>query len=202
MSWTSAVARRHHHDDGSGPRRRRSRTRVTAPARGRDPASPHACATLAPRGHHLTESSMRATFPNVLPLVAAALLAATPAAAQRAVSARVIAPDLAAAGNVRPVATYQLSTRSSRLPERITVADSAGGLVASFRLPGDRTAYPMLVVVMGSDLVLQGETPAGILTLELFDANASTEAPTRAGAPKGRWHVDAQQGDLLGRAAR
>ena len=144
---------------------------------------------------------MRATLPNVLPLAAAALLAATPAAAQRAVSARAVAPEVAAASIVRPVATYQLrSTRSARLPERITVADSAGALVAHYRLPGDRKEYPMLVVVMGPDLVLQGETPAGILTLELLDANTSGETPTRAA--QGRWHVDAQHGTLQGRAAR
>lgn len=144
---------------------------------------------------------MRATLSNLLPLAATALLAAaSPAAAQRA-AARPIAPDLATAGTVRPVATYQLlaPTRTSRLPERITVADSAGGLVAHFRLPGDRTAYPMLVVVMGSDLVLQGETPAGVLTLELFDANDPRDAATRGTTPTGRWHVDAQQGTLRAR---
>jgi hypothetical protein len=141
---------------------------------------------------------MRATFPNVLPLAAAALFAATPAAAQRAASPRAVAPVVPAAGAVRPVATYTLSStsRSTRLPEHITVADSAGGLVAYYRLPGDRTAYPMLVTVMGTDLVLQGDTPAGILTLELFEANDSREATAPATAPRGRWHVDAQQGTL------
>lgn len=150
---------------------------------------------------------MRATLSYVLPLAAAALLAATPAAAQRAASqraaARPVAPDLATAGTVRPVATYQLrSTHTTRLPEHITVADSAGGLVAHYRLPGDRTTYPMLVVVMGSDLVLQGETPAGILTLELFDANDSREASARPAAAQGRWHVDAQHGVLQSRPGR
>ena len=138
---------------------------------------------------------MRATFTNVLPLAAA------PAAAQRAASPRAVAPVVPAVGNVRPVATYTLSStsRTTRLPEHITVADSAGALVAYYRLPGDRSAYPMLVVVMGSDLVLQGDTPAGILTLELFDANDSRDAATRGTAPQGRWHVDAQQGTLRAR---
>lgn len=147
---------------------------------------------------------MRATLSNVLPLLTAALLAASPAAAQRAVSARAIAPDVAAAAAVRPVATYQLlaPTRTARLPEHITVADSAGALVAHFRLAGDRTAYPMLVVVMGSDLILQGETPAGILTLELVDANDPRTTAARGTTPQGRWHVDAQQGVLLARAGR
>ena len=141
---------------------------------------------------------MRATLSHVLPLLAAALLAASPAAAQRAASSRAIAPDVATAGAVRTVATWQLlsPTRTSRLPERITVADSSGGLVAHYRLPGDRTAYPMLVVVMGADLVLQGDTPAGLLTLELIDANGSRDASTRATAAQGRWHVDAQHGTL------
>jgi hypothetical protein len=144
---------------------------------------------------------MRATFPNVLPLVAAALLAATPAAAQRVTPSRAVAPVVPAAGNVRPVATYTLSStsRATRLPEHITVADSAGGLVAYYRMPGDRTAYPMLVVVMGTDLVLQGDTPAGILTLELFEANDPRDAATRGTVPQGRWHVDAQQGTLRAR---
>ena len=56
---------------------------------------------------------MRATLSTVLPLAAAALLAAAPASAQRA-SARAVTPDLAVAGPV--VESWQLFDTVQRLP--------------------------------------------------------------------------------------
>ena len=139
----------------------------------------------------------RVMLSNIVPVLAAAVTLATPAAAQRAAARQTIVPEVAPVVRVRPVATYDLvETGDRRLPTRITVADSAGTLVASYRLPGDRTAYPMLVVVMGSDLVLQGETDAGVLTLELYGANG---AGVEQGGVRGRWHLDGREGELGGR---
>jgi hypothetical protein len=143
---------------------------------------------------------MRATLSTVFSLTAAALIAATPAVAQRANAARTVAPVVAPAGAIRTVASYAIvATGDRNLPSRITVAESAGGLVASYRLPGDRTAHPMMVVVMGSDIVLQAETPAGLLTLELFDANDPRDGVAARGTAQGRWHLDGKQGELQGR---
>jgi hypothetical protein len=144
---------------------------------------------------------MRATIKTFLPIAAAAFVAAAaPAAAQRVATQRAVAPDVAIAGRVRTVATYRLvATGDRNLPDHITVADSAGGLVAYYRLANDPTSYPMLVVVMGADIVLQGETPAGVLTLELFDANDPRQGAATAGTARGRWHVDGRQGELQGR---
>jgi hypothetical protein len=143
---------------------------------------------------------MRATLPIILSFTAAALIGATPAVAQRANVSRSIAPVVAPAGAVRTVASYDVVAAGDRnLPSRITVADSAGGLVAFYRLPGERTLHPMMVVVMGSDIVLQAETPAGLLTLELFDANDPRDGVATRGTPRGRWHLDGKQGELQGR---
>ena len=74
----------------------------------------------------------------------------------------------------------------------MTVADSLGALVASFRLPGEPTARPMLVTVLDTDLVLQGETPSGVLTLQLYRQNDSDTTDAVAG----RWWLGDREGEL------
>jgi hypothetical protein len=56
----------------------------------------------------------------------------------------------------------------------------------------------MVVTVLDTDLVLQGETPSGVLTLQLFGQNdaATTDAVA------GRWWLGEQKGELRGRAVR
>jgi hypothetical protein len=53
----------------------------------------------------------------------------------------------------------------------------------------------MMVEVLGSDLVLKGETPSGVLTLVLYDENDSRHADSLVG----RWTVGTRQGELRGR---
>ena len=148
---------------------------------------------------------MRATL-SILPTLAAAALAAaaSPAGAQRAAVADAARPAVRHVapgrdGAVRTVATYRLAgSRDAALLAHVTVADSAGVLVAGHRLPGASIAEPMTVTVLGADLVLQGETPSGVLTLQLIDQNGAGAAePVR-----GRWSVAGQRGELRGREAR
>lgn len=122
--------------------------------------------------------------------IAAAALAviATPAAAQQSRTAQ--AP--------RVVARYDfgVARRAITLPSTITVADSAGTLVASARVAGAREPIPMLVHVIESDLVLEAATPDGILTVVL-DKQADG-AVTSAAA--GRWALGKLEGNLRTRA--
>ena len=143
---------------------------------------------------------MRAIYS--LAAAAALCAAARPAAAQHAAvpdHARPAAHADAGAAAVRPLASYRLAAaRRAALPAEVTVADSAGALVASYRLPGTADARPMAVTVIGTDVVLQGETPAGVLTLQLYGQNdADAAAPV-----EGRWSRAGQEGSLHGRATR
>src|SRR6185369_16979670 len=72
------------------------------------------------------------------------------------------------------LAIYKFTaSRILRLPTTITVADSAGQLIANFRLANASEVGAMSVDVMGNDIILQGETPRGLLTLVLYRANAA-----------------------------
>jgi hypothetical protein len=147
---------------------------------------------------------MRTWLTLASPLAALALgvaAAARPAAAQRAVAenARPAAVPTTTVA-LRPVAAYRFaaSPRTTGLPDEVTLADSNGVLVASFRVAGARESRPMLVDVLDTDLVLQGETPTGVLTLRLYGQNevAST------GVFEGRWWLGERAGDLRGRITR
>ena len=141
--------------------------------------------------------------------LSAALLAAAarPAAAQPAAAARTVSSNAlvegtaggAAEGAPRTVATYRFTgARDAAMPTQVTIADSAGVLVASFRLPGDRAARPMAVDLTEADLVLQGETPAGMLTLRFYQRGDAAAA----GLVAGRWWLGTQDGPLRGRVTR
>ena len=138
----------------------------------------------------------------ILSFVAAALCAAavTPAAAQQIVAANYIPPVVVPAADavlLRTVAIYRFNaSRVAGIPSQVTVADSAGTLVASFRLPGASETRAMMVEVLGEDLVLQGNTPSGLLTLVLYGRSDGAIAPLT-----GRWVLGNREGELSGRAA-
>ena len=140
------------------------------------------------------------TMPSLLsPLATVALCAAamSPAAAQHAAAPDHVRPVVAPLP--RTVALYQFgASRAVGMPTQVTVADSAGKLVATFRLPRGGAARPMTVGVVDTDIMLQGETPSGVLTLVLYQQND----PDAAGAVVGRWSLGDRQGELRGRAAR
>jgi hypothetical protein len=131
-------------------------------------------------------------------LAGAALAAARPVSAQTAATAAEVRPATPAA--VRTVAVYTIvAPRAAGLPTQVVVADSAGTLVASFRPADARDAAPVIVTVLETDLVLQGEVPAGVLTLRLF----SPGDPAAASGPvTGRWWLGSQEGELRRRGER
>jgi hypothetical protein len=141
------------------------------------------------------------------PLAATALCAATarPAAAQQAVTAEYVRPAVGHAGSnpdtvqLRTLAVYRFGpTQLAGMPSEVTVADSAGELVATFRRPNTRDSVPMVVDVLGTDITLHGATPAGVLTLVLYGQND----PDASRALVGRWTLGGRQGELRGRAER
>jgi hypothetical protein len=149
----------------------------------------------------------RATLVLASSLSATLLAATRPAAAQPAHAARAASSTQLAEGAVeraaesapRTLATYRFTgARDAAMPTQVTIADSAGVIVASFRLPGDRAARPMAVDLTEADLVLQGETPAGVLTLRFYQRGDAAAA----GLVAGRWWLGAQDGTLRGRVIR
>jgi hypothetical protein len=127
--------------------------------------------------------------------LAAAALSAAPAAAQRPAANDVVRADAPAAAASRVVASYRMNARGTGLPAQVTVVDSMGQLVASFRAAGSRQEQPMTVMIIGTDLVLQGQTADGVLTLVLGRQNDTD--PT-AGVT-GRWSIADRQGALRGK---
>ena len=110
-----------------------------------------------------------------------AVLAATTHPARAQAAAYTDGPRVAvraAAAITRPVATYRLNAPGlAGFPAVVTVADSAGVIIASYRVDGDRSARLLVVTVFYTDLVLQADTPSGLLTLVLDGQNS---APTAA----------------------
>lgn len=125
---------------------------------------------------------------------AAALLAfaATPLAAQRT--------SAIPTGPARVVATYDFlnSNASAGLPRTVTVADSAGVIIATGEFAGRSRAIPMAVTIIDTDIVLQGDTPEGVLTLVLNRANEGGETKLANGV----WILGRTQGGLRGTLSR
>ena len=144
-----------------------------------------------------TSSLARLSFAAALALVGAS----SPAHAQRAIASNVrpaVQPGPDNAPVLRTVAIYQFEApRTAGMPSQVTLADSLGKLFATFTLPGNRTEQPMMVDVTESDIVLQGQTPAGVVTLVLYQQSDAGLAPLR-----GKWYLNDRQGELLGRGAR
>lgn len=115
-------------------------------------------------------------------------VAAAPAAAQQ--------PQSTTPRTARVVATYDFGGkhRAIAFPSIVTVSDSAGMLVASASIPGDRQEIPMVVTVLDSDLVLQGETSEGVLTMVLDRQNEGGKAHMTTG----RWALGKSEGQLRG----
>jgi hypothetical protein len=148
---------------------------------------------------------MRSTLSLFSPLATVALCAAafSPAIAQRAVAPDLVRPVVkhaalpVDAALPRTVAVYRFATSlNGGLPTQVTVADSAGRLVATFRLIDGHSARPMTVDVVNTDILLQGETPSGLLTLVLYRQND----PQAADAFVGHWTLGDHQGELRGRS--
>ncbi|MCC6930739.1 MAG: hypothetical protein IT359_17245 [Gemmatimonadaceae bacterium] len=97
----------------------------------------------------------------------------------------------------RVVATYQFGAPRYALavPVKVTVSDSAGTLVARARVHGEATERPLDVSVIENDLVLQGETAHGVLTLVLERQATGTEGKLTSG----RWAVGDAEGTLRAR---
>ena len=130
----------------------------------------------------------------VFALAAGATLAAAPAAAQDMSSGAVRpAPALVAS---REVAVFRFNgTHNDGLPAEVTLIDRGGQLSATYRLPGQRDAQPMMVTMLDTDIILQAETDKGVLTLQLFGQNgAATD-----GKVTGRWTLGSKSGELRGR---
>ncbi len=121
-------------------------------------------------------------------------LATATAVGLTAASARAQAAQDAHDSAPRVIATYHFGTpnRAIAFPTTIVVADSAGTLVANARMAGERTAVPMQISVLDSDLVLQSETRDGMLTLVLGQ-QAVSNAPRHA---DGRWSLGNAEGRL------
>lgn len=149
---------------------------------------------------------MRVIRSILAPLAVLALSASgRPASAQQAATADNVRPAMGAVREnadtvrLRTLAVYHFTASSiSGLPSQVTVADSAGALVATFRRAGTSTVTPMLVDVLDTDITLHGATPSGVLTLVLFGQND----PTITDALIGRWTLGDRQGVLRGYAER
>ena len=135
--------------------------------------------------------------------VALCAAAASPAVAQRTATdyARP-AVQLASFANglapVRTVAVYRFGNgNSAGLPAQVSIADSAGTLVASFRL-ANGVSRPMSIAIADNDILLQGATASGLLTLVLYEQNDYV-AP---GAMIGRWRLGDREGELRGQTTR
>ncbi|MEO8334861.1 MAG: hypothetical protein ABI664_07805 [bacterium] len=146
---------------------------------------------------------MRSTT-SIFSLTALALGAAAfqPAIAQNATS-ELVRPVVAVAADapvIRTIAIYRFTaSRILRLPVTITVADSSGQLIATYRLPNSPRPAPMQVDVLGNDIILQGETDRGLLTLVLSRQNDGNSPSSFIGW----WSLgNDEHGDLRGRTQR
>jgi len=149
---------------------------------------------------HWSPMRTPASFYSLVAAAALVVAAVSPAAAQqttgyaRLAANRTASPD----ARVRKLATYDFDSSFEGMPTRVTVADSAGTLVASFRPRGARFDQPMKVAVADRDILLEGQTVRGLLTIVLYDQNDSMPA----GSIIGTWTLGSYQGELRARAVR
>jgi hypothetical protein len=116
---------------------------------------------------------------------------AVPLAAQQAA---------APAQTQRIVATYdfKLGQRDAAFPRSVTLSDSAGTLVAHALNATTQRAVPLAVTIMQSDLILQGETTDGMLTMILNRANEGGSTYPAGGI----WTLGDRHGTLAARKQR
>lgn len=125
-------------------------------------------------------------------VAAAIVLFAAPLAAQE-LSSDVVRSEPARV-TTRQVASFRLlGAQVKGIPAEVTIADRGGQLVASYRLPGQHDAQPMMVTVLDTDIILQAETDKGVLTLQLYDRN---DAPAGRRSSVGRWTLGSDSGEL------
>lgn len=131
---------------------------------------------------------MRTT--TLVTTAAALALIAAPLAAQQAKA-------IPASNTTRVVASYDFwnAPRDGAFPRSVTVTDSAGTIVARVELGKSQTSVPMTVTVIERNLVLQGETSEGLLTLVLDRQNEGGETKLTSGT----WTLGKAQGQLRGR---
>lgn len=100
-------------------------------------------------------------------------------------------------GAARVVASYDFwnAPRDASFPRSVTVADSAGTIIAHVDLAGEARSIPMTVTVIERNLVLQGQTADGVLTLVLDRQNEGGVAKLTSGT----WTLGKAQGQLRGR---
>jgi hypothetical protein len=141
----------------------------------------------------IARASRAARFAPIA-LATAFVLGAAPVAAQELSTGAIRpAPMLITS---REVATFRFNGgRQEGLPAEVTVIDRGGQLMATYRLPGQRDAQPMLVTLIDMDIILQAETDKGVLTLQLYRQND----PAASGAVTGRWTLGSRSGELRGR---
>jgi hypothetical protein len=98
----------------------------------------------------------------------------------------------------RTLATYDFDSSFEGMPIRVTVADSAGALVAWFRPRGAGADQPMKVAVADRDILLEGQTARGPFTMVLYEQND----PAYPGTIIGTWTLADRQGELRARVVR
>ncbi len=100
-----------------------------------------------------------------------------------------------AAMTPRVVASYAFRTQAAdvALPYLVTVADSAGTLVAQASIRGQTRDIPMEITVLGPDLVLQGMTDHGVLTVVLDGQHEGSGTHVA----RGRWTLGKDGGALF-----
>ena len=116
-------------------------------------------------------------------------IAAAPLAAQQS--------NAIPTGAARVVASYDFwnAPRDASFPRSVTVADSAGTIIAHVELAGEARSIPMTVTVIEWNLVLQGQTADGVLTLVLDRQNEGGVTKLTSGT----WTLGKAQGQLRGR---
>jgi hypothetical protein len=130
---------------------------------------------------------------------AAALCADVRAAGAQRESSPDRARPVALTDVVHPIATYRfVGWRGADLPTEVSLADSAGTFVASFRTPRTNVAHPMSVDVRGENVYMIGETSAGTLSIEFYERTRGS----RDGVIEGRWTLGTRSGELRGRVER
>ena len=131
---------------------------------------------------------MRTTM--IVTTAAALALIAAPVAAQQAKA-------IPASNNTRVVASYDFwnAPRDAAFPRSVTVSDSAGTIIARADLGNSQSSVPMTVTVIERNLVLQGLTNEGVLTLVLDRQNEGGETKLTSGT----WTLVKAEGQLRGR---
>lgn len=144
---------------------------------------------------------MRRMRSYLSPLAAAAFaLAAHPAAAQQFTVASARPSTLASATDerlVRTIAIYSFEgARDPSMPSAVTIVDSAGTIIGTYRVRGNSDERVMNAEVEGMDLRLEAATPSGELTIVIYEIGERPRSTTVVG----RWMLGNKQGELVRRS--